>query len=118
MKRITQEQIIARPMSEAELQSNVIEAAEALGYLVAHVNDSRRQKAEGLPDLLMIRSGDRPIFAELKREPAGGRRTDLTHAQEVWRDVLIFSKQRYFLWRPSDWLNGTIQRVLQESIYE
>lgn len=111
-KRLTQEQVIARSISENELQRNVIEAAEALGYLVAHINDSRRQKAEGLPDLLMVRHGDPPIYAELKREPGGGRYTDLTPIQEVWRDALLASGQRWFLWRPRDWLDGEIEKVL------
>jgi len=115
-KQLTQEQVIARSISEAELQRNVIEAAEALGYLVAHINDSRKQKAEGLPDLLMVRHGAPPIWAELKREPGGGRHTGLTHMQTIWSDRLIASGQRWFLWRPSDWLDGTIEKVLTCSL--
>ena len=106
--------ILARAMTEAELQANVIELAQALGYAAIHVRDSRRQQVEGLPDLLLgRREPPRIIYMELKREPAGGRHTDLTPWQELWRDLILGAGNEWYLLRPSDWLSGQVEHILR-----
>ena len=104
--RLTTQEVVAREMLEAELQANVIGCAEALGYTVIHIRDSRRQQVEGLPDLLMIHP-PRLLWAELKREKA-----KLTGIQLFFKALLVCSGEEYWLWRPSDWLSGEVERVL------
>ena len=113
--RLTTRERIAREVTEAELQANVIKLAEALGYVVIHVRDSRRKMVEGLPDLTIGRKDPpRLLYAELKREAAGGRHTDLTPWQELWRAIILGAGNEWYLWRPSDWLSGEIERVLRK----
>ena len=112
--RLTTQERIAGAMSEAELQANVIELAKALGYTVAHIRDSRRQMVEGLPDLTIGRKAPpRLMYVELKREAGSGRHTELTPWQVLWRDIIVGAGNQWFLWRPSDWLSGEIERVLK-----
>ena len=101
-------QLIAKAMSEAELQTLIIAMAEALGYEVVHIRDSRGQRAVGLPDLLLMRAPTL-IFAELKREK--GR----LMAKQAWfLAQLRECGVRVYLWRPSDWMDGTVQRIIEE----
>ena len=95
--------IIARHMSERELQDNVIALARTLGW---RTYDSRRSDP-GFPDLVMVR-GDVLIVAELKRQ----RRYRVSAAQDAWLAALD-RVARAYLWQPSDWLDGTIERVLR-----
>ncbi len=100
--------IVAATMSEKELQSNVLELAKRLGWLCYHTFDSRRSQA-GFPDLVMVRNG-LVIFAELKREKG-----KLSADQEAWREQLDRADAWYvqhYLWRPSDWCDGSIAAVL------
>lgn len=99
-------------MSEDQLQACVIEYAELRKWLWWHDQDSRRNPA-GLPDLILVRSG-RLVFAELKA--TGGRIRDrqrdwLTQLELVARGNSDGAVQ-VFVWRPLDWINGTIRRVL------
>lgn len=99
--------LIALAMSEVELQRNAIELAERLGYLVAHVRDSRGQKVTGLPDLIICGHG-RLYFWELKTQ--NGRVTGL---QRMWIEALNLGTQvEAGVFRPQDWLDGTIERML------
>jgi hypothetical protein len=105
--------VIARAIPEAELQAGIIELAEYLGYTVCHVRDSRRQKVTGLPDLIIAREAPpKFLWVELKREMGPGRRAQLTPRQEVWKRLCEANNQPWYLWRPSDWLDGTIERIL------
>ncbi|ANS03554.1 VRR-NUC domain-containing protein [uncultured Mediterranean phage uvDeep-CGR2-KM21-C338] len=101
-------QLIAKAMSEAELQTLIIAMAEALGYEVVHIRDSRGQRAVGLPDLMLMRAPTL-IFAELKREK--GR---LMGKQDWFMTQLRECGVRVYLWRPSDWMSGTVQRIIEE----
>jgi len=84
-------------VSEREFQAQVVQAAEALGYLCYHTHDSRRS-APGFPDLIMVR-GYRMIALELKV----GRRKP-TPEQLVWLAALRDVWQVDALWaRPEDW---------------
>ena len=59
------------PISEAELQTAIIDCAVALGWLVYHTHDSRHSP-EGFPDLILVRE-PRLIIAELKGVDRRGR---------------------------------------------
>jgi len=98
--------IIAKDMSEAQLQTNVIEMAEALGWRVFHCRDSRRQKVEGLPDLIMVR--ERVIWAELKRS-----KKDATVLQWQVIEELKRAGQEVYVWHPEQWLSGGVQVALR-----
>jgi hypothetical protein len=104
-------------MSEAELLSNVIEMAELLKWRCVHFRPGMNRRghwatamsgtqAAGWPDLTLCR--DRLIAVELKSDK--GR---LTPAQLDWAAALTNAGVEYFCFRPADWLDGTIQKVLQ-----
>jgi hypothetical protein len=106
---------LAKTMHESELQSNAIDAAHALGYHVAHFRPARTAHGwatavaadgKGWPDLCMAGRG-RVMFRELKSEKG-----TLTKEQRVWGLRLGDAGADYRVWRPSDWLNGTIEREL------
>jgi hypothetical protein len=93
-------------LTERELQNAVIELAGYLGWRTYHTHDSRRSNP-GFPDLVLVR--DRLIFAELKS--AKGR---LSPAQQFWlADLEHDAGQEVYVWRPSDWLDGTIEQILR-----
>ena len=97
----------AARMTEKQLQADVIKLGRLLNYAVYHTYDSRRS-VEGFPDLVLAWSNGfqrRVIFAELKTEQ--GR---LSLAQARWCSLLDA-----YVWRPSDWINGAIERVLKEA---
>ncbi len=101
-------------MSEAELQQIVIDAAHLFGWRVRHVAPARTNKGwrtperadgKGFPDLTLAhRSICSVIFAELKTE-----RGVVSNEQKEWLAILPNAT----VWRPSDWDNGTIERVLR-----
>lgn len=97
---------VAADMSENVLQSRVEGAARQLGWLFYHTHDSRRSHP-GFPDLALAKD-QRLIFAELKSQK--GR---LRPEQKLWLDALgQIPGVDVFLWRPADWLDGTITSVL------
>lgn len=81
---------------EGIFQEDVIELAELLGWRVWHVYDSRRQKVEGMPDLILVR--ERVVWAELK-----GPRTRVEPIQVEVLDQLRATGAEVYLWRPKDW---------------
>lgn len=102
---------IARGMSEKRLQANVVSLAKACGWsLVYHTHDSRRSEG-GFPDLIMLR-GDRGLAVELKAEH-DSTKAERKVAQQVWLDGFerIAGFDAY-LWRPSHWLSGDVEKVL------
>ncbi len=92
-------------MSERQLQSAVIELATWLGWKTYHTYDSRRS-SPGFPDLTLVK-GNTLLFVELKS--AKGR---LTTEQIEWLRALGFVAT-VATWRPSDWLDGTIESCLR-----
>lgn len=128
-------------MSEAQLQEAVIDCAHTFGWLIAHFRPARVKRGgveiyetpvaadgKGFPDLVMLR-GRRMIAAELK-SATGKLRPD----QELWlaafRALVApqghgdFSEQaavhvhvgchvETYVWEPSRWMDGTIERVLR-----
>jgi hypothetical protein len=114
-KRLSSNQLFLRAMSESQLQDSIIQLAEIVGWTVVHINDSRMQRATGLPDLLLIRR-PRVVWAELKRERnAGSHKNDPTPIQQWWLDELQACGQEAYLWRPSDWHDETIAGILNRS---
>lgn len=105
------QRVIAKAMSEAELQDFVRNTAAATGWLYYHTYDSRRSDP-GFPDCVMVKNGT-VIFAELKTE-----KKKLTDSQERWRLRLEvasdFGDVHYYLWRPSD-MEAIRARLLRQS---
>lgn len=117
-------------MTEAELQGGVIDLAQAFRWRVAHFRPAQTERGwrtavaadgEGYPDLTLVRE-ERLIFAELK-----GERGRLRPAQTEWLNALALVAGRaerlnagraeplveVFIWRPSHWQDGTIERTLR-----
>ena len=109
--------LVPRPMSEADLQRAIIEAATLLGWRVCHFRPARMldgrwrtplEGHQGFPDLILLRP-PRLIFAELK-SPRG--RVDFNQA--TWLNGLdTVPTVEQYLWRPGDWELGTVEEVLR-----
>lgn len=100
-------QQLAAGMSEAQLQSNVRRMATVCGWKIYHTRDSRKSDI-GFPDLVLVRK-NRLLFVELKSEKG-----KITPEQREWLHVLMLTKRvETFLWRPSQWLDGTIEGMLR-----
>lgn len=94
-------------MTEAELQSAVIDLARYLGYEHYHTHNSRRSPA-GFPDLVLVhRTSGRLIFAELKS--ATGRLSD---HQRGWLHWLGIAHEVH-VWTPNNWAGGHIHAALK-----
>ena len=106
MKAVVYRQRQAAVMSERELQEQVVCVARHLGWLVYHTFDSRRSEP-GFPDLVLVR-GQKVLFRELKT--GRGR---VSEAQRLWLERLAVAGADVGVWRPEQWLDGTIQEVLQ-----
>lgn len=111
-------------MSEAALQSAILEMAALLGWLCMHLRSARTKDgwrtavegngAAGYPDLTLARGGFL-IFAELKS--ATGR---VSPEQQRWLDELTTvsvgaNRVQTYLWSPVQWLDGSVERVLRET---
>lgn len=106
-------------MTEADLQSAVLELLRLRGYRTAHFHDSRREvrpgvfvgdkDAAGFPDIVAVRKRDgRCLIIELKSEK--GR---LSKAQDEW--LLAFEQVEgveQYVFKPSDWFSGAIKAVV------
>lgn len=120
-------QSVANAMTEAELQSYIIEACNRLGVIwVWHDNDSRKN-ASGLPDLLILLPG-RMLAWELKTEQAARQmrtweklvasRRKITRYKirlAVQLDTILRFRRagvRARVIRPRDWLSGYVVNAL------
>ena len=101
------------PQSEADFKKQVIDTAQALGWLVHSDPDSRQVKGNpGFPDLVLAKNG-KVIFAELKRDK--GR---LSPHQRGWIKAFVEYDSRMLfsympradVWRPRDY--EQIKRLL------
>jgi hypothetical protein len=102
------QQVLAEQMSETDLQGKIRRLARLRGFsLIYHTRDSRRSDV-GFPDLVMIK-GRRLLFAELKKQK--GSRT--TPEQLEWLSALTYVGVETYLWKPSDLIDGTIDRILR-----
>ena len=100
-------------MTEAELQTRVLELARWHRWLAHHDRPARTrdgwrtpvQGDAGYPDLTLAGHG-RLVLVELKSD-----RGRLDGAQETWRDALRrIAGIEYYVWRPKDW--DVVQQVL------
>lgn len=111
--------------SEAVLQQAVIDLAGYLGYLVHHDRPAQYRDGSwathisgdpGFPDLVLCSTPSasepgRILFIELKSKK--GR---TTIDQENWLEALrACPGVETYLFRPTDWSNGTIERVLKKA---
>jgi hypothetical protein len=96
-------------MSEAQLQTNILDAAKTLGWLPYHTYLSKRSQP-GFPDLVLLHERQsRAVFSELKRE-----RATQTPEQLEWERVLrSLPLIEFYLWRPRHWFDQTILKTLQ-----
>jgi hypothetical protein len=106
-------------MSEAELLASVLQLAELLKWRCVHFRPGMNRRgvwstamsgtqAAGWPDLTLCR--DRLIAVELKSDK--GRLTD---AQLDWAAALTNAGIEYHCWRPTDWMGGTVERILRSA---
>ena len=113
--------LVAAQMTEAALQTHVESLARDLGWLHYHGADNRPVTAKsgrryvqritpGFPDLVLVR-GPALLFAELKRQT--GR---VDPAQRHWHRALEEAGHPVHLWRPLDYLDGTIAAVLRPEV--
>ena len=99
--------LVAKAMSEDELQENVRRQAGLFRWLHYHTRDSRRSEP-GFMDSALARP-PRFILAELKNES-----DQPTPDQRRWLDTLQDCPGvEIYLWRPRHWLDGTIERILR-----
>ena len=121
MKRLTPQEQLARSMPESELQQSVISLAKVQGWLVAHFRPGMTKRGNwitpvqgdgaGFPDLVLAK--DRVLYVELKTELG-----KLTASQTMWMSALKHAGENTFVWRPSQWMDGTIARELTATIIE
>ena len=96
---------IAAGMTERDLQANIVKLAGYLGYRVYHTYDSRRSD-KGWPDLALAKTG-RFLVIEVKREDG-----HISTEQAGWLLALDRAGVETHVFRPSQWLDNTIQEVL------
>lgn len=98
----------APPMSEEQLQRAVRDLALLTGWRAYHTRDSRGSD-HGWPDLVLAHAKQgRLLFIELKTTT--GR---IRPQQTAWLDTLASCGQETALWRPAQWHDGTIARILK-----
>lgn len=89
-------------MSEEQLRLAVTDCARLYGWHVAHLRDSRKSDAVGLPDLVLARDGV-VLLRELKNQKGA-----VSAEQAAW----LFAAGGK-VWRPVDWSTGIIQWELK-----
>ncbi len=95
------------PMTEDQLQAQVLEFARGMGWLAYHTRDSRRSE-RGFPDLVLVHPfSGALLFAELKRD---GEHP--TAEQRRWLRALAL-RGAAFVWTPAHWRTGDVARALR-----
>ena len=93
-------------MREKDWQRRVTDLCTFLGVKWFHSGDSRRDSCRGYPDLTLVGKHE-TIFVELKSQ------TGIMSAdQREWREALEKTGRKFYLWRPSDWME--VQHVLRD----
>ena len=110
-------------MTEAQLQAAIIELAQRCGYRVAHFRAAMNARGDwrtpvaadgkGFPDLVAVHPTRGVLWRELKS--AKGR---VSPEQQAWLDVLVAAGQDAGVWRPADWLDGTVDRALGLPVHQ
>jgi hypothetical protein len=107
---LTDQERADREMTEAAFRRRVLYRARKYGWTCLYVQRAvvggtedapiirtpTGKDGKGFPDLLLVKAGRTPIFAELKKEL--GRPSD---EQWEWLDLLISAGQNAVVWRPS-----------------
>jgi hypothetical protein len=110
MRRLSDTDRIDRAMPEDDLLSGIADLSHRLRWLSYHVRRSDRavtQGTAGFPDLIMARP-PRLLLIELKSQLG-----ELAPLQQLWREALERCPGiEYYVWRPSDWRTGVIDKVL------
>ena len=105
------------PMSERQLQDAIAELAQVRGFMVHHQRPARTAEGwrsavmydgKGWPDLVIVGHG-RCLIVEVKSEKG-----KVTLDQHAWLEMLRDTTVEVHVWRPADWLDGTIDRVLYD----
>ncbi len=97
--------IVIPPLTEKELDAQIRELAQLLGWTTYHTWRSLHSEA-GYPDLTLVRP-PRVIFAELKTD-----RGKLSWSQRNWLELLGQCPGiEVYTWRPADW--PAIERTLR-----
>lgn len=105
--------VLDAQIAEGQLQRDIIDLLHKLRYLVNHNYDSRRSGPDkGLPDLIIVGHG-RLIFVELKKR--GGK---IAPAQRLWRQQLMEAGAESYVWWPTDWSSGAIEKCLMRGASE
>lgn len=105
-------------MTHEDLQQCIIEAAHLLGFKVAGFRRAMKRDGSwstpvladgtGFPDLTLVNGAqERLLTVEVKTE-----KDDLSFEQGIWDALLKEAKVEHYIWRPEDWHNGTVERVL------
>lgn len=109
---------MTKPLRGRPLQKGIIELAHRHGWRVAHfppISTTRNGQTywltpvaadgKGWLDLCLVR--DRIVFAEVKGD--GDR---LKPEQQLWMQTLTMAGAEVWVWTPTDWRTGVIDRVL------
>lgn len=101
------------------MQSAVIELAHVLKWRCAHFRPAMNARGEwrtpvaadgkGFVDLVLVR--DRVLYRELK-----SARGTLSVEQQDWLHALKLAGADVDVWRPAQWLDGTIEQELRETV--
>lgn len=108
----------ARAMKEIDLRGNIADFCAVLGWKLYWTHRSDRSPA-GFPDLVLAHEHGRLLLIELKRDRYHGAKP--TVAQLEWLQVLAAIAGHaptvitVGVWRPIDWLDGTIQAELRRT---
>jgi len=102
-------------LTEGAFQKVVIELAQRFDWKVMHPlpgvspkgrwSTATQGNGRGFPDLTLVR--ERIMFVELK---ADGRY--LSVWQKMWRDSLLAAGGEWHCWKPAQWFDGTVERIL------
>lgn len=101
-------------MSEADLQSAILDLAQLRGWRCVHFRPARNkagwrtplQGDPGWPDLTLCRP---PRLLALELKSASGR---VEPDQQAWLDALERCGVEARVVRPRDWLDGTVEALL------
>ncbi len=106
---------IAENISEKQLLSTVIDLLRFKGWMAYTVFEAEiyaRRSDKGYPDITAVRTDGLGaiLFIELKSQ-----RGRISADQQRWAEALRNNTGAiYYLWRPSDLLDGTIEQILEE----
>jgi hypothetical protein len=99
------QEIMAKAMSEADLEGHIAAKCKALGLARYHTFNSQRSPS-GFPDDVIVGPAGM-LYRECKRM---GKNP--TASQQDWLDRLAAVGCDVGVWRPSDLFDGTIDREL------